>query len=90
MRIESAEVTLEKNSASSPPFLARVHLVIPGPDLYAEDKDHTPEATIRKVLARLSRQIRHRQQKLLTKRRSGGEEAKFGKGYRQPLSLHPA
>jgi ribosome-associated translation inhibitor RaiA len=90
VRIEAAEVTLEKNAASSPPYSAKVHLVIPGPDLYAEEKDHTPEATIHKVLAKLARQIRHRKQKLLTKRRAGAEEVKPWNRSHQPLSMKAA
>ena len=90
VRIEAAEVTLEKNPASSPPFSAKVHLVIPGPDLYAEEKDHTPEATIHKVLAKLARQIRHRKQKLITKRRGGAEEVKRPNRSHQPLSMQAA
>lgn len=90
IRIERAEVTLEKNAGSSPAFTAKVNLVIPGPDLYAEEQDHTPEATIHKVLAELARQIRHRQQKLLTKRRSGAEEGKFWNRSHQPLPMQTA
>ena len=90
VRIEAAEVTLEKNAASSPPFSAKVHLVIPGPDLYAEEKDHTPEATIHKVLAKLSRQIRQRKEKLRSKRRGGGEECKPWNRSDQPLSTQTA
>lgn len=87
VRIEAAEVTLERSPACSPPFSAKVHLVIPGPDLYAEEKDHTPEATVHKVLAKLARQIRHRKQKLLAKRRGGAEEIKPWNRSHQPLSM---
>ena len=73
MRIEAAEVTLEFQLVGSPPYVTRVHLVIPGPDLHAEGKDHTPEASIRKVLAALARQIRNRRHKTDSKRRSGNE-----------------
>ena len=90
VRIESAEVTLERNAASSPPYSAKVHLAIPGPDLYAEEKDHTPEATIHKVLAKLARQIRYRKQKLVTRRRSGAEEGKLWNRSYQPLFIQTA
>ena len=85
VRIETAEITLEKNPASSPPFSAKVHLVIPGPDLFAEDKDHTLQATVRKVLAKLSRQIQRQQ-----KRRGASEEYKPGKKSPQSLSFQAA
>lgn len=74
--IEAAEVTIERSPASSPPYSARVHLVIPGPDLFAEDKDYTPEASVHKVLTKLSRQIRDRKEKQLAKRREDAEECK--------------
>jgi ribosome-associated translation inhibitor RaiA len=90
VRIEAAEVTLERNAASSPPYSAKVHLVIPGPDLYAEEKNHTPEATIHKVLARLARQIRPRKQKLLTKRRGGAKKVELWNRSHQPLSMQTA
>lgn len=90
VQIEAAEVTLEKNAASSPPFSARVHLVIPGPDLHAEEKDHTPEATIHKVLDKLSRQIRQRKEKMIARRRNGAEECKPWNRSHQPLSMQTA
>lgn len=90
VRIEEAKVTVEKNPDNSPPFSAKVHLIIPGPDLHAEEKGHTPQASIQKVLAKLARQIRHRHQKLLTKRRSGAREVKPWNRSHQPLSMKTA
>lgn len=76
VRIEAADVTLERNPEASPAFSAKVHLVIPGPDLVAEEKDHTPLATLNKVIAKLARQIRHRKQKLASRRRGPSEESR--------------
>lgn len=90
VRIEAAEVTLEKNAASTPAFSARVHLAIPGPDLHAEEKGHTPEATIYKVLTKLSRQIRQRKEKRISRRRSGAEDSKPWNRPHQPLSMQTA
>ena len=90
VRIETAEVTLQKNAANSPSFSAKVHLVIPGPDLHAEEKDHTPEAAFHKVLAKVARQIRHRKQKQLTKQHEGAEEVKPWNRSHQPLSMRTA
>lgn len=73
VRIEAAEITLARNMDSLPPFSAKVRLAVPGPDLYSEGNDYTPEAAIHKVLVKLTRQIRHRKRKRLTKRRSGEE-----------------
>lgn len=90
VRIDAAEVTLEKHPENSPPFSAKVHLAVPGPDIHAEEKGHTPQATIQKVVAKLARQIRHRNQKLLTKRRSGAKEMKPWNRSHQPLSMQTA
>ena len=63
VRIERAEVVLERSEHAAPPYRARVHLVIPGPDLHADGADFTLRATVRKVLERLTRQVRERQLK---------------------------
>lgn len=71
LHIEVAEVTLERNGPSGPPFTARILLAVAGPDLYAEERNHTPEATIHKVLDKLARQIERRGQTAITPK-SGG------------------
>lgn len=87
IRIEAAEVTLERNAEASPAFSAKVHLVIPGPDLVAEEKDHTPLATLNKVIAKLSRQIRHRKDKLASRRRGPTDDSKAWNRSKMSTSL---
>lgn len=70
LRVESAEVILEKSPTSSPPFSAKVHLAVPGPDLFAEGRDHTLEASLRKVLGALTRQAKERKQKQISRQRA--------------------
>lgn len=77
--IEAAEVTLERHPGASPPFSARVHLVIPGPDLHAEGKDHTPAATLNKALEGVTRQLRQRKHKLQLRRRHDGDEVRVAR-----------
>lgn len=90
VRVEAAEVTLEKNEASSPPYVAKIHLAVPGPDLYAEERDHTLEASVHKVLEKLARQIRHRKQKRLARRRSGADETRMWAKAPSTPSFQPA
>ncbi len=52
-RIDEAHVRLECRSESSPPFTVHLHLVTPGPDLFAESSDHTIRAAFTKALAQL-------------------------------------
>ena len=72
--IEPAEIIIKRSAAGQPPFSVRMHLAVPGPNLHAVGKGYTPEATIQQVLTRLSRQIRHGQQKSLTRRRRNAAE----------------
>ncbi len=87
-RIEVAEVTFERTATQSPPYLVRMHLAVPGPDLHAEQTDHTPQAALRKVLDRLSRMLRQRKQAHVAKRKweSG---ATRDLGARPALGLYP-
>ena len=55
-QIDEANVRLERRLETSPPFAARVHLVTPGPDIFAESCDHT----IRAAFARALRQLKER------------------------------
>jgi ribosome-associated translation inhibitor RaiA len=55
-RIDEANVRLECRFEASPPFAARIHLVTPGPDIFAESCDHT----IRAAFARALRQLKER------------------------------
>jgi len=52
-RIDEANVRLECRSEASPPFVVHIHLVTPGPDLFAESSDHTLRAAFTKALTRL-------------------------------------
>ncbi len=68
--IESAEVIMEQQRDSSPAYRARVLLVVPGPDFYAEAKDYTLAAALHKAVEDLARQIRARRTKRVERRKS--------------------
>ena len=67
--VSSANVVLEGRRDSGPFFRLRALLAVPGPDFHAEGVDHTFAAALRKLVRELARQIRHRQDKRLTRRR---------------------
>ena len=89
-RIEVAEVTFERSAAASPPFLVRMHLAVPGPDLHVEEKEHTLQAALHKAFGKLARMVRNRKEFLKTRRKSELEAPRpWGKSH-QPLSLQGA
>ena len=63
LQIEEANVRLEHRHEESPSFTVRVHLVTPGPDVFAESRDHTLPAAIGKVLSELENHIGRRVRK---------------------------
>ena len=57
LQIDEANVSLEHRRESSPAFRVHVHLVTPGPDVFAEGRYHTLRAAIEKVMAALEARI---------------------------------
>ena len=74
MQIEEAHVRLECRFEESPAFTVRVHLVTPGPDVFAEGRDHTIRAAIEKVMADVEPKIGSRFQKRRWRIRSNMQE----------------
>ena len=58
--VSAAAVVLEYERHNAPAFRAFVLLAVPGPDIHAEARDHTLEATWLKVTAALRKQIEQR------------------------------
>lgn len=69
-QIDEANVRLTRHKDSSPAFEVRVHLVTPGPDVFAESRDHTLRAAFIKVMALLRDTIISRETKRLRKTKS--------------------
>lgn len=69
LKIDEAIVRLEQTDEASPAYRSFVHLVTPGPDVFAEAQDHTLLAVINKVVASLKDKIGHRTQKRIRKGR---------------------
>jgi ribosome-associated translation inhibitor RaiA len=52
-QIDEANVRLVRLENSSPAYQVNVHLVTPGPDVFAESRDHTLRAAFAKAMKRL-------------------------------------
>jgi len=61
---------LECRFEQSPAFKVRVHLVTPGPDVFADGNDHTLRAAFGKVMHQLNDKITGRTRKRLQRLRS--------------------
>jgi ribosome-associated translation inhibitor RaiA len=69
-RIDEARVTIGNHPECSPPFVVAMHLVTPGPDLFAQARDHTPEAAMRKAVSKIEEDILQREMKRETRGKS--------------------
>ena len=70
LQIDEANVRLAHRRESSPTYEVRVHLVTPGPDVFAEGHDHTLRAAFEKVMRQLRDKITDRVRKRLQKVKS--------------------
>lgn len=57
LRIDEANVRLVRQPEASPAYRVHVHLVTPGPDVFAEGNDHTLQAACAKVMTQLRSKI---------------------------------
>ncbi len=62
-QIDEAHVHLVREHEASPPYQVRVQLVTPGPDVFAQAKDHTLRAALEKVIRQLGQIITTRARK---------------------------
>ncbi|MEO7165535.1 MAG: HPF/RaiA family ribosome-associated protein [Chthoniobacterales bacterium] len=69
-QIDLAMVRITREEEASPAFCVRAHLVTPGPDLFAEARDHTLAAALGKAMRQLTRGIKARAGKRLTRLKS--------------------
>lgn len=69
-QIDEANVRLVRFENASPAYQVNVHLVTPGPDVYAESRDHTLRAAFNKAMAQLREQITNRATKRLQRIKS--------------------
>lgn len=60
LQIDEADITLTHLHEASPAYQVHVHLVTPGPDVFAEASDHTLQAAFLKTMESLRDKITHR------------------------------
>ena len=70
LRIDEANVRLAHQRETSPAYRVHVHLVTPGPDVFAEGNDHTLRAAFAKVMAQLRNKITGRTAKRVNRIKS--------------------
>ncbi len=58
--IEEANVRVARRPEASPAYEVNVHIVTPGPDVFAEGRDHTLEAAFGKVMDQLRAKVTER------------------------------
>ena len=69
-QIDAANIRLTRLENASPAYQVNVHLVTPGPDVFAESRDHTLPAAFAKAMAQLKNVITSRAAKRLKKFKS--------------------
>ena len=69
-QIDEANVRLVRLRDASPAYQVHVHLVTPGPDVFAESRDHTLRAAFAKAMTQLREQITSRAGKRLQRLKS--------------------
>ena len=69
-QIDEANIRLVRLENASPAYQVNVHLVTPGPDVFAESRDHTIRAAIEKVLTQVEAKITNRFEKRRSRVRS--------------------
>ena len=69
-QIDEANIRLERLANASPAYQVKVHLVTPGPDVFAESRDHTLRAAFTKAVKQLRDTITHRAARRVHKMKS--------------------
>ena len=76
-QIDEANIRLVRLENASPAYQVNVHLVTPGPDVFAETRDHTLRAAFTKAIRQLREQITSRAAKRV-QRLKGNLKARRG------------
>lgn len=77
-QIDEANVRLVRLLDASPAYQVHVHLVTPGPDVFAESRDHTLRAAVAKAMMQLHEQITSRAGKRLQRLKSNVKARRGG------------
>lgn len=75
-RIMAAHVVLvHDDSKKKSNYVVKVHLALPGPDIFAEDREEDLYAAVDLVMGKLSRQLRKRKTRLFTGKKHKTQKA---------------
>ena len=77
-QIDEANIRLIRLENASPAYRVNVHLVTPGPDVFAEGRDHTLRAAFSKVTAQLREKIGTRATRRLQRLKSNLKSRRSG------------
>lgn len=77
-QIDEANIRLVRLEDASPAYQVNVHLVTPGPDVYAETRDHTLRAAFAKAMAQLRDGIATRATKRLQRLKGNSAARRAG------------
>jgi ribosome-associated translation inhibitor RaiA len=77
-QIDEANIRLVRLDNASPAYQVSVHLVTPGPDVFAESRDHTLRAAFAKAVRQLREQITTRTTKRLRRIKSNLKARRYG------------
>lgn len=64
--IVAAHVVLLHDDTKTKPYVVKIHLAVPGPDIHAQDAETDLYAAIDKTVEKLARQLRKRKTKLVS------------------------
>jgi ribosome-associated translation inhibitor RaiA len=81
LQVEEANVRLAHRPETSPPYEVHVHLVTPGPDVFAQGRDHTLQGALGKVLDELNDKVVGRALRRVRRLRSN-QPGRRGPGFR--------
>lgn len=70
LQIDEARIQLTHQHECSPAYQVHVHLVTPGPDVFAEGNDHTLRAAVAKVMGQLKTKLAGRASRRISRLKS--------------------
>lgn len=80
-QIDEASIQLVRHAHESPAFEVKIHLVTPGPDIFAEARDHTIRAAFEKAMLQVNKAVANRAAKPAERARTRLSAPAIGRGH---------
>lgn len=77
-QIDEANIRLVRMETASPAYQVNIHLVTPGPDVFAESRDHTVRAAFQKAMKQLHDTLTSRASKQVQRLKSNAKARRSG------------